>query len=564
MHFDDRLATVLRLPANGEAMVRIQFRQLVDLLGRAASGVERSATVVAALARLEALASIIPAAERAGILREPAATLTNTDLVAQLASAEPEVASAAISAAQLGEDQWIALIPTLPVRARGILRHRGGYGPRVEAVLEQLGIGDRALPAAAAPDRERPSRPELIVLEGGASLTGRSSPRVELRATPSAPTQPESEEDEAGIGAIVRRIEAFRKARTSLPDTNAGAREAAGTQAAAVSLDFATNAEGRVDWADGPSGPGLVGTRFEGADSAASASLAVAMRHRQPLRDVAVALGGAPALAGVWRLDALPRFGEHDGTFQGYVGRLRRPLRQSQEALDPADSMRQILHELRTPANAMQVAAEIIQQQLYGPAPHEYRALAAAIAGDTAQILAGFEELDRLVKLEAGLLAFGSGECELVGLVLETAARLRAWTGPRGSGFALHDPGRPVAAAMEQDEAALLVWRLLATLAGATVPGETLTLGFEESAGWVDLTVDAPAAFAERLDEAIVSGQPLEPARALSAGMFGMGFTLRLAAAEADAAGGALVREGARFRLTLPGLTPAATGHTQA
>ena len=33
MHFDDRLATVLRLRATGERAANTQFRQLIDLLG---------------------------------------------------------------------------------------------------------------------------------------------------------------------------------------------------------------------------------------------------------------------------------------------------------------------------------------------------------------------------------------------------------------------------------------------------------------------------------------------------------------------------------------------------
>ena len=33
MHFDDRLATVLRQPATGEVIARIQYRQLLDRLG---------------------------------------------------------------------------------------------------------------------------------------------------------------------------------------------------------------------------------------------------------------------------------------------------------------------------------------------------------------------------------------------------------------------------------------------------------------------------------------------------------------------------------------------------
>ena len=58
-----------------------------------------------------------------------------------------------------------------------------------------------------------------------------------------------------------------------------------------------------------------------------------------------------------------------------------------------------MLHELRTPVNAIQGFAEVIQQQLFGPTPHEYRALAAGIAGDAARILSAFEELDRLAGL---------------------------------------------------------------------------------------------------------------------------------------------------------------------
>ena len=49
-------------------------------------------------------------------------------------------------------------------------------------------------------------------------------------------------------------------------------------------------------------------------------------------------------------------------------------------------------------------------------------------------------------------------------------------------------------------------------------------------------------------------------ARAISAGMFGSGFTFRLARAEAEAAGGALVRHEDCVRLELPVLTATAEG----
>ena len=54
MHFDDRLATVLRHRAAGEAAARTQFRQLLDLLGAHREGRDASLRAAAWL-RLGAL-----------------------------------------------------------------------------------------------------------------------------------------------------------------------------------------------------------------------------------------------------------------------------------------------------------------------------------------------------------------------------------------------------------------------------------------------------------------------------------------------------------------------------
>jgi hypothetical protein len=50
---------------------------------------------------------------------------------------------------------------------------------------------------------------------------------------------------------------------------------------------------------------------------------------------------------------------------------------------------------------------------------------------------------------------------------------------------------------------------------------------------------------------------------AVTAGMFGTGFTLRLARAEAEAAGGTLAIHGETLALSLPILTGAAPDHSQ-
>jgi len=60
MHYDDRLATVLRVRAEGETVARIQYRQLLDLLGT--RPVELPGTQVeAAYDRLAGFSRPIPA-----------------------------------------------------------------------------------------------------------------------------------------------------------------------------------------------------------------------------------------------------------------------------------------------------------------------------------------------------------------------------------------------------------------------------------------------------------------------------------------------------------------------
>jgi hypothetical protein len=607
MHFDDRLATVLRLPTTGDALARIQYRQLVDLLGRLPDDAH-SEMIEAGLARIAELGDRIPARDRARLLRQPLQPITNPRLVALLAAAEPDAASAAIASARLDEAQWLKLIPELPVRARGILRHRRDLEPRVEALLERLGIGDRGLPpapnavapveraAAAAPENVFELTPEAMMQPEAAARKAKSGAvpirpdkGVEWARAAVAFKAEKLGQTGAGIGAIVRRIEEFRKARethTGPEPANDAPRLPLGDVAAtaargADAIDFETDQEGRITWADSSFAPALVGLNLtihecpaEGAASAGhAADIATAIRYRLPLRATRVRISGAPAIHGDWQVDAIARFDTQGGRFLGYCGRMRRPARGAapdarvRRDLSEADRMRQILHELRTPANAIQVAAEIIQQQLYGPAPHEYRALAAAIAGDCAHILAGFEELDRLVKLESGALQIEPGDCDLATILLETVSRLKAWTDPRRSGFDLPPEIEATALPVQMDrtEAERLVWRLLAALAGATAPDEILELSWTHDANdGIALRIGLPATLAAREESELFETAPGERGQPLSAGMFGLGFTLRLAAAEAAAAGGMLQRDGKVMRLDLPGLTAAAARHSTA
>ena len=551
MQFDDRLATVLRMQAGNERSAHTQYRQLLDLAGSAPEGAD-DALLKQAYARLEELGEAIDPRQRAAMIREPGMRLRNLELVDFLANQELPGAAATMAAARLSEAQWDVLIPTLPVPARALLRHRKNLPPRTGRLLARLGVGDLVLPEP--PEGYIPPAP------------------VEAAALPPMELDPAlalDEEASEGIRAIVRRIEAFQRARRhetppsapEAPRLPLGEQGEDSTRRTAEAFDFETDAEGRIAWADPSFAPMASGMMLAAgqpeAPVQAGARMLAAIRHRQPLRAERVSIVGAPDIAGEWQIDAAPYFSGPNGRFAGYRGRMRRPAGGEASATSPADDgqgdrIRVILHELRTPVNAIQGFAEIIQQQMFGPTPNEYRALAASIAGDAARMLAGFDELDRLVKLEAGALELEEGSADLRAIVFATIGQLDTVLKPRSAGFDLAGAQGHEAfeISVSREEAEKLVWRLLATLAGATAPGEALAIALAEDNALAGLRIELPAALANYAD--VFSGATPAHLQTVNAGMFGASFTLRLARAEARAAGGDLVQQDDALALTLP------------
>jgi hypothetical protein len=576
MLFDDRLATVLRLRATGEAGLRTQYRQLLDLIGGRqqplypCEEIGEQSLIAAAWLRLDMLAEMLPARQRARIIEEGGWQLRNVEVVDHLAGQEPEIASAALSQANLTSAEWLALIPDLPVRARGFLRLRRDLPDDVTGLLDRLGVHDRGLPPpleASSPEHER----------------ARPTQRPHLRAVETPMLAPDT--DEAGqdgqgrseIGALVQRIAKFRRDRSG--------NEAFGEhsprlplgeppehlQRPASSFGFAADAAGRIEWASSEVAPMVSGMRLTRpiaiatGDRVGDGRIARAFARRQPILRAPTTLAGAPAICGDWVVDAQPRFTEH-GHFAGYFGRFRRPAEPAAQIDDTsrleADRIRQLLHELRTPVTAVQGYAEVIQQQLFGPAPHEYRALAAAIAADAARILAGFEELDRLARLETGALAMSPGEVDLIDLVRRTSARLGQALGPRMAGIDLVDQcDTCLIVALDESDAEALIWRLLATLGGACSAGEILEARMvpvlQGGHAMASLRCELPAQLLA--EENLFTSEAKPIGSAINAGLFGAGFALRLARAEAVAAGGRIYRDEDHLVLKLPLLTGTGT-----
>jgi hypothetical protein len=230
MIFDDRLETVLRTRAAGPAGLRVQFRQLVDLLGRVPEQ-GWNARHDEALARLDTLFEAIATPQEGARPAQagPAASLSGAEaaaallaathlahprLVAHFAAQGPRVALASIRGARLDEASWLDLIPRLPIQARGFLRHRRDLGPAVERLLEQLGIDDFALTGPEVPVETGAVAEQAPEPMPAAELPEETAEEAEGLApdTLFEPASPVSAPIE-GIGAIVRRIEAFRRDR---------------------------------------------------------------------------------------------------------------------------------------------------------------------------------------------------------------------------------------------------------------------------------------------------------------------------------------------------------------
>jgi two-component system OmpR family sensor kinase len=570
MQFDDRLATVLRMRADSQPVRRIQLRQLVDLLGTCPS-TAHGPSIDAAYVRLGELQRDLPTAQSAELLKDPALRLRSPRLVAALANGDPRLAAAALQRADLSEEQWLDLIPALPPEARQSLHQRGDLAPALRGLLMRLGARGLGLPPApTSVTAETPVPPSVEPAMVSAPIADEGL-AVDTADDVLAPADGNARGER--IGAIVKRIEAYRKAKQVIdhaagdaPRLPLGEEHVLSVSGPVRACDFATDSQGRIVWSDAGAAPMLVGQRI-GEDEA----IARLIRRQQPLSKRIIALTGAEAIAGRWQIDATPWFDPLGGRFMGYRGRLRRPALPLGDAVSPpalpdseADRVRQMLHELRTPVNAIQIGAEIIQQQLYGPSPHEYRALAATIAGDAAKILAAFEELERLAKLDSGVIELEPGESDLAAVIAATAGQLDAHTMARGSGFDIRLETAATMVPLAHLELERVVWRLLATLAGTSAPAERLKVRLRDKAGTVRLDLALPASLAKRDDKALFGAGPGAVPQVIAAGMFGAGFALRLARAEAQAAGGELKRKGDRLRLSLPGLTKTGPGHTDA
>lgn len=565
MRFDDSLDTVLAAEMSSPAAIEWTWRQLVDLIGR-----RRSAARADAITRLQSIRSAVPLATRIAAARGLERAHPPAVLVALFADDEQAVAAPVVRSATLADAEWIVLLPAMRPATRGVMRLRRDLSDAVRVALEAFGPTDFTLgsdvpaatePAEAAPPPTtvilpRPAPKPFVPPEPNPFVTvadiARELPIVAeaMRRDDDAPSGPPPVAEDFQVAALVARIAARRMGGPPVMP----AREAA---APATGFRYETDAAGRIRWVEGIDRTPLIGLSLtagrDGTPASVDGVAAGALARRARFRDARLEVTGQSGAAGSWRISGMPAFDPASGRFTGYRGTARRPRADEAPERGAApgatDMLRQLVHELRTPANAISGFAEMIERELLGPVPPAYRERAGTIHSQTLGLLEAIEDLDTAARLEARRLDLYPEPVPLSPLLARTLGELDPLATLRGTTLRLEvTPDLVVhgdARALER-----LVSRFLTFVLAGAAQGQAIAGRATRDGDVVGLTVDRPAAlavpgeglFATDDHEAADDGGPL----------LGTGFGFRLARRLASELGGSLTVEAARLTLRLP------------
>lgn len=580
------------------------WRQLVDLVGRG-----RAAPTDEMIATLRDLRARVPAKIRAASARALTFAMPPASLVRLFAEDDANIAAPVLRTARLASSEWTAMLVAMSAQGRAILRHRRDLPPEVMRALSDFGAVDFVLsaePVGASPTvgraedgRTRPAAAwDALVADlenDGTESSGAEPARAEESAFASfasvaqalpavveahrqvarsqtaelpaaaAPDQPAAEAAPGPfqIPDIVARIDAFRRQRDEASSSSAAApvplpattplptptRHARGFQ-------FETDADGIIRWVDGVDRSAVIGISIAyGAAGAAAVdgSATGAFRRRARLDDARLEIAGESAAAGAWRISAMPCFDRVSGAFIGYRGAARRPRADEQAHIESGsvDSLRQLIHELRTPTTAIAGFAEMIESEVLGPVGGAYRGYAGTIVEQARALLGAIDDLDLATRIESRALDLRPSDVPLAPILVRVVKDLEPLATLRGAETTL-DIGYDVIAKGDDRVIERLVARLIAVLVSAARTGETIAVLATREDGDVVVRLTRPEALIVAAGTAAPLAIDAEEEAAAGAPLLGSGFALRLAMNLARELGGALIIGEARLTLRLP------------
>ncbi|MES2095439.1 MAG: HAMP domain-containing sensor histidine kinase [Pseudomonadota bacterium] len=539
MRFDDSLDTVLAADTATPFGAQSAWRQLTDLVGR-----RRVAPNDKAIARLRAIRGQIPPPVRAASARSLAFANPPASLVQLFAEDEPAIAAPVIAVAQLSDAEWRAIIPDLPPASRALLRHRRDLPAGARRALDSYGASDFALPL---PDGYEDvfDLPELLVATAASDVVAPIPTEPANDVAPGFGTGP------FPIAELVARLDAYQRDhgdldRPPLPRIS---------DAPVDHFCFETDATGTIRWVDGAPREPLIGVLLGAGSAQVDGVVIGAFRRRASFANARLVIGGASPAAGQWQVSATPGFDPASGRFTGYRGVARRP--RADERAEPirpirpaAEALRALVHELRTPTNAISGFAEMIEAQVLGPAPDIYRERAATIRSNTRDLLDAIEDVDTAARLEQNALELRPGTVEVASLLKRSNRDLQPLMDLRQSVFDLDVGPEGLSIAGDEIAVARIVNRLMALAMGAAGIGERIAVKAAAKRDKVKISILRPVAFAAYPGEKLLTLDSENQGEGVS--LLGIGFALRLARNLAIELGGTLTIGDDRLTLRLP------------
>lgn len=528
------IATILRqAPVDRRARVTA-WRQLSDILAQRGNQLGDD-DIRRALHALAVLRPHVPEAVRRDCARAIARHGRFAPLVALYANDVPAVSAAMLREVRLSEADWLALLPATNAMARSVLAGRGDLPEGVGRALAALGSASVALP--------QPSIAEAV--ESASVLP----PKLESVAETAAPSQ---------ISELVRRIDKYQSRRG----------QSAPSRAPRRSFCFETGPDGVIHWVEGVTRGAVIGLSIAeaafGGEPGTDAAAAGAFRQRAEIVNARISLEGTPGEAGEWRFSALPWFDPASGQFRGYRATARRPQHNETpygrpEAEDPGDSIRQLIHELRSPLNAISGFGQIIAGQMFGPVSQSYRTMAERIVADAASVQSIIDDLETAARRGSPAAPELPTEVVDIGAIVnQVESDLAALLADQRIEMTLARVGGPFLGRASDADVRRMIGRLLTALVDICEPGGILVGQLVTESPHDDmlqLRIVRPAAirFATATDLLDPGFSP--EGEAPGAAVLSLGFSLRLVDSLARAAGGRLDIGHNALTLHLPSAT---------
>jgi hypothetical protein len=546
VRFDDRLLTVLNQPVSDRHDTAVRWRQLVELVARA--GASSSSSVVGrALESIRQDSANVQEPLRAAAARAVAALPLPLGLLECFAADKLAVSAPVLAAATLQPGQWRALLKVADLETRGFIETlHPDIAPAPQPQYAQ---------AAIEPPRqaEPPSHPEPAAEAEPAPGASTTAPAFWTAASDSSVGK--------SLSDVVARIERRRRSREPLASADSAMASESAPQAVPALFRWECQPSGEIAWVDGAPRGALIGRSIARAETdnrgGVDREVVRAFAMRAPFRDAGLMVPGDGAASGEWKISGVPAFDPADGRFAGYRGIAMRDVTSAAVPLTPPpsfasdvladpDSLRELVHEIKTPLNAIIGFAEIIDGQYLGPADRRYRERAADIVVQANLLLGAIDDLDFAAQLHSSA---GSAQrrSDLGEQVQSLAVSLRELAAARGIELDISRPRTVQPCRVEPELLDRLLYRLCATLIEHAGSGERLRLAVDQARGSCRFSISRPEALRAATEQQLFDASATGEGTALR-----VGFTLRLVRGLARIAGGDLVASGATISLTLP------------